>query len=185
METTLLHKSGDDYYPLSAQWDVGKRVWRPYMVAPNTDWWVPHFPADNMKRPTSQLCDGCHSVNFNIETKRVTEWNVGCEKCHGPGSEHIAKPSRTNVVNPARRGTFEATDVCLQCHSQGQPTTNPINGKYYDWPVGFQAGQELKKFWKLEEYKLGEQTFTHYADGSAHKNRMQGNDFVQSVMYTE
>lgn len=36
----------------------------------------------------------------------------------------------------------------------------------------------------LEEHKLGETTFTHFADGIAHKTRMQGNDFVQSVMYT-
>ena len=40
-------KKGDDYYPLGAQWDVINRVWRAYMVAPNTDWWVPHYPADN------------------------------------------------------------------------------------------------------------------------------------------
>ena len=45
-------------------------------------------------------------------------------------------------------------------------------------------GKDLKDFWKLEEHKLGETTFTHFADGTAHKNRMQGNDFVQSVMYT-
>jgi predicted CXXCH cytochrome family protein len=38
-------------------------------------------------------------------------------------------------------------------------------------------------FWRLEEHKLGETSFTHFADGSAHKNRMQGNDFVQSLMY--
>jgi hypothetical protein len=54
---------GDDYYPLPAQWDVTHRVWRPYFVQPNTDWWVAHYPADNMKRPTGPLCDGCHSVN--------------------------------------------------------------------------------------------------------------------------
>ncbi len=177
-------KRGDDYFPLGAQWDVTKQIWRPYMVAANTDWWVPLFPADNMKRPTSQLCDGCHSVDFNIQTKVVSEWNVGCEKCHGPGSEHVARPSQTNIVNPARLDTVQSTNVCMQCHSQGQPTTNPINGKYYDWPVGFQVGMDLKNFWKLEEHKLGEQSFTHFADGSAHKNRMQGNDFIQSSMYT-
>jgi hypothetical protein len=177
-------KKGDDYYPLGAQWDVTHQIWRAYMVAPNTDWWVPHYPADNMQRPTGPLCDGCHSVNYNIQTKTVTEWNVGCEKCHGPGSLHAGKPSENNIVNPARLDTIQATNVCLQCHSQGQPLTNPINGKYYDWPVGFQAGMDLKNFWKLEEHKLGEQSFTHFADGTAHKNRMQGNDFVQSVMYT-
>jgi predicted CXXCH cytochrome family protein len=46
------------------------------------------------------------------------------------------------------------------------------------------VGLDLKDFWKLEEHKLGETTFMHYADGTAHKNRMQGNDFVSSVMYT-
>jgi hypothetical protein len=41
----------------------------------------------------------------------------------------------------------------------------------------------LKDFWRLEEHKLGETTYTHFADGTGHKNRMQGNDFVTSVMY--
>lgn len=177
-------KRGDDYYPLGAQWDVGKGIWRAYKVAANTDWWTKHFPDDNMGRPTGQLCDGCHSVNFNIQTKTVSEWNVGCEKCHGRGSEHAVRPSRTNIVNPARLSAVAATDVCMQCHSEGQPTSNPINGKYWAWAVGYEPGKNLADFWKLEEHKLGETGFLHYADGSAHKNRMQGNDFVQSSMYT-
>lgn len=44
-------------------------------------------------------------------------------------------------------------------------------------------GLRLADYWRLEDHRLGETTFTHYADGTAHKNRMQGNDFVQSVMY--
>lgn len=176
-------KRGDDYFPLPAQWDVTNRTWRPYFVQPNTDWWVPHYPADNMQRPTGPLCDGCHSVNYNVKAKVVTEWNVGCEKCHGPGSAHIASPSATNIVNPAKLDFVRANDTCIQCHSQGQPLNNPIEGRYFDWPVGFQQGAQLKDFWQLEEHKLGETTFTHFADGTGHKNRMQGNDFVQSVMY--
>ena len=45
-------------------------------------------------------------------------------------------------------------------------------------------GKNLRDFWQLEEHKLGETTFMQFSDGTAHKNRMQGNDFVQSVMYT-
>jgi predicted CXXCH cytochrome family protein len=176
-------KRGDDYFPLGAQWDVAHRQWRPYLVAPNTDWWVPHYGPTNADRPTGPLCDGCHSVNYNIQSKRVTEWNVGCERCHGPGSEHVRRPSAATIVNPAKLDTVRANDTCIQCHSQGQPLKNPIAGGYYDWPVGFHQGGNLQDYWKLEEHKLGETSFTHFPDGTAHKNRMQGNDFVQSVMY--
>jgi predicted CXXCH cytochrome family protein len=177
-------KVGNDYFPLPAQWDVTHRQWRAYMVQPNTDWWVPFYPADNMKRPTGPLCDGCHSVNYNVQTKTVAEWNVGCERCHGPGSQHVQKPSAATIVNPGRLDFVRANDTCIQCHSQGQPLKNPIASQYYDWPVGFHQGGNLEDFWKLEEHKLGETTFTHFPDATGHKNRMQGNDFVQSVMYT-
>jgi predicted CXXCH cytochrome family protein len=177
-------KIGNDYYPEPVTWDVTHQVFRRYFVENNTDWWTKFYPPDNMKRPTGALCDGCHSVNYNIQTKTVTEWNVGCERCHGPGSDHVARPTRDAIVNPARLNSYAANDVCIQCHSQGQPLQKPLNGVYYDWPVGFEVGKNLRDFWQLEDHKLGETTFTHFADGTAHKNRMQGNDFVQSVMYT-
>jgi predicted CXXCH cytochrome family protein len=177
-------KVGDDYFPLSAQWDVTHKIWRNYLVPNGTDWWVPFYPTDNAQRPTGPLCDGCHSVNYDIATKTPTEWNVGCERCHGPGSAHVAKPVRETIVNPSRLDYVHANDTCIQCHSQGQPRGNPINGKYYDWPVGFHIGLNLYDFWRLEEHKLGDTTFTHFADGTAHKNRMQGNDFANSLMYT-
>jgi Cytochrome c554 and c-prime len=93
---------GDDYFVQPAQWDVAKKRWLPYHAEAGTDWWVPFYGPANTDRPTGALCDGCHSVNYNVATKQVTEWNVGCEKCHGPGSEHVAKPTRANIVNPAR-----------------------------------------------------------------------------------
>ena len=174
---------GDDYVPLPAQWDVTHSTWRHYHVANGTDWWVQFYPVDNMQRPTGPLCDGCHSVNYDPGTKTVTEWNVGCEKCHGPGSDHARAPTRNNIINPSKLDPVAANDVCIQCHSQGRPLTNPINGRMFDWPVGFRVGLALRDFWQLEAHTLGETTFTHFADGTCHKNRMQGNDFVQSVMY--
>ncbi len=176
-------KRGDDYFVFPVQWDVLAKTWRRYYVENGTDWWAEHYPADQMQRPTGPLCDGCHSTNYDIATKQVTEWNVGCEKCHGAGEQHVRNPQLTNIVNPARLDHARGVDVCVQCHSQGQPLTNPIAGRYFDWPVGYQPGQRLADFWRLEEHTLGEETFTHWPDGSAHKNRMQGNDYVTSAMY--
>lgn len=175
-------RRGDDYFVFPAQWDVRNRTWRRYYVEPGTDWWAEHYPADQMQRPTGPLCDGCHSVNYDIKTKTVTEWNVGCEKCHAAGSLHVQYPVASTIVNPAKLEGVRADDVCLQCHSQGQPRTKPLEGVYYDWPVGYQPGDRLSDIWMLEEHQLGTESFTHWPDGSAHKNRMQGNDYVQSQM---
>jgi len=180
-------KIGDDYYAEPAQWDVAKKRWLPYHTDAGTDWWVPFYGPTNFDRPTGPLCDGCHSVNYDIATKQVTEWNVGCEKCHGPGSAHVAKPMRTNIVNPAKLDYVLGNDTCIQCHSQGRPlsetgsTAQP--SPHYDWPVGYIAGKRLADYWRLEELKPGTTNFFQYTDMTAHKNRMQGNDFVQSTMY--
>jgi Cytochrome c554 and c-prime len=65
-------RRNNDYVPAPAQWDITNKIWRPFFVQPNTDWWVPLYPAqpgDNTGRPTGPLCDGCHSVNFNVQNK--------------------------------------------------------------------------------------------------------------------
>ncbi|HLJ24545.1 MAG TPA: cytochrome c3 family protein [Candidatus Acidoferrales bacterium] len=176
-------KIGDDYFPEPAQWDISNKKWLKYFVPNGGDWWAPFYPPDNMQRPTGPTCDGCHSVDYNIQNRQVAEWNVGCERCHGPGSAHVDHATHENILNPQRMDYVSASDTCIQCHSQGRPLNNPIEGKYYDWPVGYRVGLKLRDYWQLEDHKLGELSFTHFPDGTAHKNRMQGNDFVQSVMY--
>jgi hypothetical protein len=96
----------------------------------------------------------------------------------------MAQPSRANIDNPVRLEGWRGSDTCIQCRSQGRPLTPVTEGKAYDWPVGFQVGLDLADYWQLEDHQLGETTFTHFPDGTAHKNRMQGNDFVTSAMYT-
>ena len=116
--------------------------------------------------------------------KQVTEWNVGCERCHGPEANTSRIPPRSNILNPARMDDFAADDTCIQCHSQGQPKRSPIEGKYYDWPVGYHVGLASCRITGSSKNTTSAKTnFTHFPDGTAHKNRMQGNDFVQSVMY--
>ena len=173
---------------MPVQYNIATKKWSKFHVADNQDWWAIHYPdpaGDNSTRPTAPLCDGCHSVNFNIDTRQPdTEWNVGCEQCHGAGTAHVAQPTKLSTSS-IRRGRISSrpTTPASSAIRQGQPLTNPIKGQYYDWAVGYHAGLLLSDFWKLEPHKLGETSFTHFPDGTAHKNRMQGNDFVQSLMY--
>ena len=150
-------KVGDDYFPLGGA--VGRDAQD--VAALHGRDRIPtggcrYYPADNEQRPTGPLCDGCHSVNYNIQTKTVTEWNVGCERAMVRAASTSRSPSAATIVNPAKLDFVRANDTCIQCHSQGQPLDESDQGKYYDWPVGFHQGGNLKDFWKLEEHKLGE-----------------------------
>ena len=62
-------KVGDDYFPLPVQWEIAAHKWSKYSPGAGTDWWTAYYPADNMQRPTGPLCDGCHSVDYDIHTK--------------------------------------------------------------------------------------------------------------------
>src|SRR5215471_16707409 len=44
------------------------------------------------------------------------EDGVACERCHGPGSEHIRNPAEAAMVNPTKIGPEERDSICAQCH---------------------------------------------------------------------
>ncbi len=158
-----------------AQWSIKDQKWQPYEG--KSDWWYPTHK-DWKTRSNFKLCAGCHSVGSDHYTQRWTELNIACESCHGPGKAHSATPKLDNIVNPARLSVERSMDICLSCHQAGKPP-----GDDYAWPVGYQPGMELSKFWQPFEPEAGKQTAEFWPNGTAHKNRVQGNTFVQSVMY--
>ena len=63
-------------------------------------------------------CAVCHVVGMEYESGFVSEQktghlkNVGCENCHGPGSEHIITAGQT--------GFTELKSACIDCHTPEQ-----------------------------------------------------------------
>ena len=41
---------------------------------------------------------------------------IDCQRCHGPGGDHIQAPNKTNIVNPSRLTGDRQLEVCMQCH---------------------------------------------------------------------
>lgn len=157
------------------QWSIKEAKWQPYTG--KADWWYPQHP-DWKTRSNFALCAGCHSTGVSIKAKTWTEQNITCESCHGPGKAHVAKPTLSNIVNPARLTTERSMQVCLSCHQAGK-----TNSETYAWPVGYQPGKDLDEYWHGFQPEAGKQTSEFWSNGTAHKNRVQGNTFTHSVMH--
>lgn len=160
-----------------AQWNVEEKKWAPYRG--RGDWWYPYHE-DWKTRSNFKLCAGCHSTGVDHYTQSWAELNISCESCHGPGKAHSDDPLIDNIVNPARLDLDRSMEVCLSCHQAGKPP-----GTEYAWPVGYQPGLKLSKFWEAFKPERGKETSEFWPNGAAHKNRVQGNAFAQSRMEHE
>jgi hypothetical protein len=99
------------------------------------------------------MCAGCHLTGWSRYQDKATgqllvravddpagemnidddpdpdEINVGCESCHGPGSEHVARTGRTRaIVNPKYLSAERSSVVCGRCHDRRQGYGGPTNG---------------------------------------------------------
>ena len=157
------------------QWSIKDKKWQSYTA--KSDWWYPKHP-DWKTRSNFNLCAGCHSTGVDPKAKSWTEQNITCESCHGPGKAHSAKPTVQNIVNPSRLSTERSMDVCLSCHQAGKP-----DAEEFAWPVGFLPGQKLADYWHGFEPEAGKQTAEFWQNGTAHKDRVQGNTFNHSKMH--
>jgi len=57
------------------------------------------------------------------------EINIGCENCHGPGSEHVANQGRSRfIVNPNLLSAERSSVICGRCHDRRQGYGGPTIG---------------------------------------------------------
>jgi len=67
-------------------------------------------------------------VNIDDDPE-LDEINVGCESCHGPGSEHVANGGRSRfIVNPKYLSAERSSVVCGRCHDRRQGYGGPTVG---------------------------------------------------------
>ena len=126
MEAALLYKSWRRLLRTACAVGCEESKWLPYHVEKGTDWWVPYYGETNMERPTGRYTAG-YIGELQHRYQAGLEWNVGCEKCHGPGGLHVAHPTRSNIVNPDRLDYMAANDTCIRMPQPGAAALpNPI-----------------------------------------------------------
>lgn len=130
---------------LTVAWDVEGRRWYslyPDEATPAGD--VLDWQRDGMS--WNYMCASCHVTGlergYDIESDSYsTEWaepTVGCEACHGPGSNHVDDPDEPfgmtgaseNLRPISGRADLSVLDaeltMCAACHSRRTPLVEPV-----------------------------------------------------------
>ncbi len=154
-------------------WDEDQLFQLPVSYWTGVDDWVnsPGYIDGNADfgRPIVPRCLECHASRFAAQTPTGNRYiktslvlGISCEKCHGPGGEHVARyrsaspprsPAESAIVNPARLSRDRQIDVCALCHAG--------SGKPLQPALSYEPGDDLARFVALSNLDPGAQLDVH------------------------
>lgn len=116
-----LHQAPITYYTQKGRWDL----------APGFE----HGMNTRFDRKIEMECITCHNgypeaVEGSLNKYTQVKLGIDCERCHGPGSLHVAEKMRGKIVdtaretdytivNPIKLSTEQQNNLCQRCHLQG------------------------------------------------------------------
>ena len=191
--------------PAFVTWDTTQTcedmLLTPIQYNQRTGAWVSYHPNDwyTQGRTYSKKCSGCHEAGLtlaadaagNVTQYVAADYRIGCQKCHGPGSGHIAGAGDvTKIINPNYMTAKASRELCGQCHSRGsEPTIADIGGAFgfpwrsdvTDFDGNFIAGIHTLD-WDATEAPDGYyfQDPGLWDSGYSVKHHQQYNDFLKS-----
>jgi hypothetical protein len=117
---------------------------RAYDIAPGYE----RIASPDFTRPVGEQCVLCHSgrplhmagTPNRYSAPVFAAEGISCDRCHGPADEHLRRPVRGSIVNPARLARATRDSICEQCHLLGAARIlNP--GKNFE---DYRPGQALE-----------------------------------------
>jgi hypothetical protein len=134
-------------------------------------------------------CLSCHNAYPHLvegsenKYEKIPE-GIDCERCHGPGEEHVRRKMAGelidtatqidySIVNPAKLPLEQQFQICMRCHLQGN--TVLAEGKsFYDFKPGMQLSEVLTVF--VPEYENDDSFIM-----ASHVDRLKQSDCFQQA----
>jgi tetratricopeptide (TPR) repeat protein len=146
---------GDRLYELMTVWLHPSDEWA------NTTY--DRFGSGGFARETTARCLECHNTWFEHVPGTVNQYRpdsfvlgVTCERCHGPGSEHVkfhqshpGEQAAHAIVHPGRLARARQTEVCTQCHGNSTKALGP--------GLSYRPGQPLAEYYRTAETRHPEE----------------------------
>jgi tetratricopeptide (TPR) repeat protein len=105
-----------------------------------------------LTRPILPGCLACHASGIQripgtenaYASPPFREGGVACERCHGPGSDHIA--TGAPMVNPVKLAAAQRDSICEQCHLSGEIRVAKTGKDDLAFRPGDRLGDDLTVF---------------------------------------
>lgn len=183
---------------------VSKKWWNPTTKAfidPNTD-------ATGQKKSFDIFCAACHYTGYSVTknsdnsftasaasdykgevnpaTGKLQEMNIGCESCHGPGSEHMDAGGQGKfILTPQNLTPEREVQICAACHTR--TNSNDKDGLKLESPLDKNNQMMLPGTSRADFLKNNVSTYdttAFWADSKhAKKHHSQATEFVQTKKY--
>ncbi len=156
-------------------------------------------------------CAGCHYTGYSVAQNPSGEWiatavadsdgevnpvagtkmemNIGCEVCHGPGSEHQAAGGLGHsIVTPQNLTPEREVVLCAACHTRGsgtwKPDTHGIEALLDSAAKQIKPGTSRAAFLAANTIQNDALSGDRWADGKhSKKHHQQATDYLQTSMY--
>ena len=140
---TYLFSEDGFLFESPVNWYAQKRLWDMTPAYQNASQ-MPLLPA-------LPACLNCHTSGMQpplpgtenqFPMPPFAHGGISCQRCHGPGAEHIRSQGKAAILNPVKLAPERRDAICMQCHLEGTLAIKRPGRQPYD----FQPGDRLSDY---------------------------------------
>lgn len=155
---------------------------------------------EDFSRPVTRSCMFCHNAYPDVEEgsdqagqphrfpAELPE-GIGCERCHGPGAEHVRVASdessslgqvRSTIINPGNMDPQQQNDTCMQCHLQPSSKLTSFARRFGRSDYSYVPGIPLDEYLVHFDFETGSSDADVFEIDSSAYRLMQSTCFASS-----
>ena len=141
-------------------------------------------------RPVDATCLFCHASRVQptrpgtvhgFGEPAFLQDGVGCERCHGAGSEHVRANGRVAMVNPARLTGERRDSVCMQCHLEGEARIARAGRSQEDYRPGDRLSEFITIFVREDDARQRRAAVSHVESLAVSRCRIASGDALSCL----
>lgn len=114
-------------------------------------------------------CGSCHATGLDPEKRQWSEYNIGCEACHGPGGDHAKNPTSVRMF------VDKSSENCGKCHIRGKDKSGR-----FGYPVDYEYGKPDTMLAKFNPIPMTDSASVFPDEKNSNRHRQQYLDWSKS-----